>query len=71
MPKSETSPMFDTNFGMLHSLTLLEKETRQVLSEATHHIDCVASGLVSGELPAQRAVELLRQAAAALRKLSG
>lgn len=61
---------FHTGFGILHSLTLIERESRSLLSEAIHRIDAVSSGLESGQLPSERAVALLRLTLADLQKLT-
>ena len=61
---------FDTGFGMLHSLSILEREARHLISDASHQLDCVATGLHSGQLPSDRAVIIVREAIATLKKLS-
>ncbi|MEI8020023.1 MAG: hypothetical protein WCH39_17600 [Schlesneria sp.] len=61
---------FDTGFGMLHSLSILEREARRLISEASHQLECVATGLQSGQLPSDRAVVIVREAIATLKKLS-
>ena len=70
MPEQTTARVFDTGFGMLHSLTILEREARRMIAEATHQVECVTTGLESGQLPPERAVAILREAIATLKTLS-
>jgi hypothetical protein len=70
MSEQKTTAGFDTGFGMLHSLSILEREARHLISEASHQMECVATGLETGKLPSDRAVILLREALATLKKLS-
>ena len=70
MTDQTTITKFDTGFGMLHSLSILEREARLLVSEASHQVESVAAGIESGQLPPGRAVEILREAIATLKKLS-
>jgi hypothetical protein len=70
MSDQMTTSNFDTGFGMLHSLSILEREARRLISDATHQVECVATGLESGQLPPERAVAILREAIVTLKTLS-
>ena len=70
MSEQTTKTDFDTGFGMLHSLSILEHEARRLISEASHQMECVATGLESGQLPSDRAVIILRGATSTLKQLS-
>ncbi len=70
MSNADAQSRFHTGFGILHSLTLIERESRSLLSEAIHRNDAVSSGLESGQMPSDRAVVLLRATLADLQKLT-
>lgn len=57
----EQASKFDTSFGMLHSLAVLKSECERIVNDARNSISSVADGLECGELPSDRAAEILRR----------
>lgn len=64
-----TPSLFDTPFGILHSFHLLQTECQRIVSQARCIVSNVASGLRSGELEQEKAIEMLLSIDSELAKL--
>jgi hypothetical protein len=61
---------FSTPFGILHTLTKIERDCSSLIAHAVHNTKCVMNGLESGDLTPDVAVEMLREAVVSLEKIA-